>query len=222
MSKIYNNKITNNIIYSLLIIGILVLGIMFALPAKTQAWNGYGFESTASIQDYGNVGNNSYGYNSANNNNTATQNPIPSITTLSLDRADVDSDPKAVTITGKNFIPSGVVKWDNADRPTTYVNSKTLLVQINKKDLSKTGEHLISVYNPGPGGGYSNIAIFTVNKDKSSNNLGANALFGNSNFFPHTFVGWLALAIIILLIVIIWRRMIANSDRNKKKPLKHH
>jgi hypothetical protein len=51
--------------------------------------------------------------------------------------------------------------------------------------------------------------------------LGASALFGGGSFAPSGLTQWIMLAILILIIIIIGRRIFGASDRYHKTPLKH-
>jgi hypothetical protein len=67
-----------------------------------------------------------------------------------------------VTVTGSGFVDGSIVRWNGADRPTSFVSSTTLLATINAADLAAPGTGLVSVFNPTPGGGTSGVSAFTV------------------------------------------------------------
>jgi 6-phosphogluconolactonase len=60
------------------------------------------------------------------------------------------------------------VRWNGSDRPTTYqptsptgaVNAVT--AQISASDIAAAGTAVVTVFNPGPGGGLSNSLTFTI------------------------------------------------------------
>ncbi|MEI6580634.1 MAG: hypothetical protein WCO07_00480 [bacterium] len=72
-----------------------------------------------------------------------------------------------------------------------------------------------------------NITV-SKNTDNSSDNstenskydLSANALFGSNGFMPSTFLQWFFVLILILFIIILWRKIYVG-DKYKAKPLKH-
>lgn len=221
MSKI-NNK---NLIFTLIFIAVLALGVVFALPTKTNAWNGYSYESEASFYTYNSNSNqvNSGGY--SNNN----QNPTPFITSISPDRSASGTGAKVITIIGNNFVPGSVARFDNSNRQTSYISPTKLVMQLTSADITRLGEHLITVHNDAPGGGNSNAVVFTVGKtgatganakdvkyDENGNPLSASALA--SGVFSGLFT-WLIIGILILIVIVLWRKIF--GDKEKNKPLKH-
>jgi len=58
-----------------------------------------------------------------------------------------------LTITGTNFIGSSVVRWNGADRPTTFVSATQLTAAISAPDLATVGTAQVTVFSPAPGGG---------------------------------------------------------------------
>jgi uncharacterized repeat protein (TIGR01451 family) len=100
------------------------------------------------------------------NSATATvnvENPAPAITTI-VPNAAVAGDPAfTLTVNGSGFIPGSVVRWNGADRPTTFVSSSQLTADIPAADIALAGTAEVRVFNLGPGGGLSNAATFTIN-----------------------------------------------------------
>ncbi len=245
MSKIQNNKILNTLVAGLFILLILGLGFIALVPMKTHA-SGYSYSYTSG-KYYGGTGaddtyhdNTNYNYNSGSN--SVQENPIPSISYVDPS----SSTPKAVTVTvrGSNFIPSSQVRLDGSPRPTTYESSIRLLVNLSASDLSATGTHVITVYNPGPGGGISNGVYFTAKAPSSGTVLGAsttrnaytpvtsttgeeltaltaNVVLGNGNFLPSGIIGWIILAILVLIIVLLARKFLGLDNKYQSTPLKH-
>jgi YVTN family beta-propeller protein len=77
----------------------------------------------------------------------------------------VDSVNNQLTVSGDNFVPSSVVRWNGADRPTTpYPDSQgeILTAQISASDIAAAGTAAVTVFNPPPGGGSSNSLTFTI------------------------------------------------------------
>lgn len=155
--------------------------------------------------------NNTYNiYNTYNTNSGATNtnndviNPSPVVNLINPDSVVAGSDDIIVNITGLNFIPKSVAKFDNTFVPTTYIDSKHLVATFKKADLEKTGKYAITVFNPAPGGGTSNIAYFTV-IENSKSSLGANALF--AGFMP-SLLEWLLLLLLLILIILILRKLL--------------
>ena len=84
----------------------------------------------------------------------AADNPAPNITSVGPD-AYVYSPQFTLHINGTGFIPASVVRWNGADRATTYVNNTKVTIQVMPSDLTVAGSALLTVYNPPPGGGTS-------------------------------------------------------------------
>jgi hypothetical protein len=74
----------------------------------------------------------------------------------------VGSGDLQLTINGSNFVNGSVVRWHYAERPTTFVNSTTLLAAIPASDLATVGWVGVTVLNPAPGGGASGPLVFTI------------------------------------------------------------
>jgi uncharacterized protein (TIGR03437 family) len=97
-------------------------------------------------------------------------NPVPAITGISPNMAAVGTA-FTLTVTGSNFMNGSVIKWDGADRATTFVNDTTLRTNLSASDLSATGTRDITVFNPEPGGGTSNLARFTITAQNAAPTL---------------------------------------------------
>src|SRR3990172_2858707 len=54
------------------------------------------------------------------------------------------------------------VRWNGADRTTTFINNGELHAAISLADLHDPGAASITVFNPAPGGGTSNAVVFDV------------------------------------------------------------
>ncbi len=68
----------------------------------------------------------------------------------------------SLTITGKNFAPGAVVRWNGSDRPTTFVNSQTLNAQIGQSDVALLSVNKVTVHNLNEGSNDSPSVNFTV------------------------------------------------------------
>ncbi|HEX9438076.1 MAG TPA: beta-propeller fold lactonase family protein, partial [Roseiflexaceae bacterium] len=93
------------------------------------------------------------------------ENPTPSIVRISPTQmmADVASA-QAITliIYGTNFIADSQAQWNGLNRPTTFVSATQLKMTATIADIAVGGHGSITVVNPGPGGGTSNTATFTI------------------------------------------------------------
>lgn len=93
--------------------------------------------------------------------NVQTANPTPTITAISPGTAAIGTS-FTLTVTGTSFLSNSVVRWEGANRQTTFVNDTTLRAEIPGSDLTSAGTRDVTVFTPAPGGGESNKARFTI------------------------------------------------------------
>ncbi len=173
-------------------------------------------------------------------------NPIPFITSLN------QTENTDVLIKGYGFMSTSVARFNGVNYPTTFIDSSHLLIQLNQNDIQKDLLY-VSVFNEGPGGGYSNAlslkpttALNTSNENAHTNNnssindnrsnsgtnisesedknvgsLAANAVFGVNTILPSGLIQWVLLAIIVILLVLVVRRLMGLTDAYHATPLKH-
>jgi hypothetical protein len=67
-----------------------------------------------------------------------------------------------LTVNGTGFVSGAVVNWNGSPRPTTFISSSQVTAQISSVDVAQKGTNSVSVVNPGPGGGASNLTWFAV------------------------------------------------------------
>jgi len=89
-------------------------------------------------------------------------NPVPGIASLSPSTGDVGGPGLLLMVNGSNFVPGSVVRWNGADRATTFVNSSQLQASILPSDLAAVGTAQVTVFNPPPAGGLSNAVTFPI------------------------------------------------------------
>jgi hypothetical protein len=108
------------------------------------------------------VANPSPGGGVSNPLNFTVNNRIPVIANIGTASA-VTGDPAfTLTVNGSNFIEGSVVRFEGNDRLTAFINDTQLTAQITAADLATAGTFHISVFNPAPGGGQSNLVNFKV------------------------------------------------------------
>ncbi len=90
-------------------------------------------------------------------------NPAPILGGLNPDAVTAGSGSLTLTVAGSNFINGSMVRWNGADRPTTFVSATELTAQIPASDLALATIASVSVFTPAPGGGVSGALSFTVN-----------------------------------------------------------
>ncbi|MGH7185140.1 MAG: IPT/TIG domain-containing protein, partial [Pseudomonadota bacterium] len=93
-------------------------------------------------------------------------NPLPAVASISPTSATAATEGGAnfaLTVNGSGFVNSSVVRWNGADRPTTFVSPTQVTAQLPAADLATAGTASVTVFNPAPGGGASNSSSFTIN-----------------------------------------------------------
>ncbi len=100
----------------------------------------------------------------ASNSLTFTINNLkPTVTSISPTSATAGGAGFTLTVNGSNFLSSSVVKWNGAARSTTFSSSTKLTAAISVADIATAKTIMVTVTNPGPGGGTSAPKTFTVN-----------------------------------------------------------
>lgn len=89
-------------------------------------------------------------------------NPLPVLGGLSPFFAVQGSAGALLTITGTGFISTSVIVFAGTDRLTTFVNTSTLTTLLTAADLTTERVISVTVRNPAPGGGTSNVLPFAV------------------------------------------------------------
>jgi hypothetical protein len=94
---------------------------------------------------------------------SSTNNPVPSITSVSPSSATEDGPSFMLTVSGTGFVPTSSVVFDLYERPTTYVSSTQLTAQIPASAIAFSEVYpSVWVTNPAPGGGQSNSLTFPL------------------------------------------------------------
>jgi hypothetical protein len=83
------------------------------------------------------------------------ENALPILTDVSPDTLAVGVNGATLTLTGSDFAGGARVRWNQEDRPTSYVSATVITVALTAADLANSGSGKVSVINPPPGGGAS-------------------------------------------------------------------
>ncbi len=67
-----------------------------------------------------------------------------------------------LTVNGYGFVTGAVLNWNGSARTTTVVSSSQVQATITSADVAHVGTANITVVNPAPGGGASNVVYFPV------------------------------------------------------------
>ncbi|MFN6201850.1 MAG: IPT/TIG domain-containing protein, partial [Acidobacteriota bacterium] len=89
-------------------------------------------------------------------------NPTPRITSINPTSLAAGGPAVDLVVFGDGFLATSVVKFNGVDLPTTLVTGTQLTARISPSQLSGGGNQKITVFNPTPGGGISNIANLAV------------------------------------------------------------
>lgn len=90
------------------------------------------------------------------------ENPVPGLITLSPTTIVVGSAPQRLTITGQGFVPTSTVRLNSVARSTTFLSERSLAIDLLAADIAVAGTANITVYNPAPGGGISNVLALSI------------------------------------------------------------
>lgn len=85
---------------------------------------------------------------------------LPIIESVFPASAEAGASAFTLTVNGNNFLSNSVVRWNNANRATTFVSSKQLTAAIPVEDIATNGVVFVTVSNPD---GSSNAGEFTIN-----------------------------------------------------------
>ncbi len=95
--------------------------------------------------------------------NFTINNPVPLLSSMSPASAVAGGAGFTLTVNGSSFVSGSVVRWNGADRVTTFVNSTQLTAAIAAGDIASAGTAQVTVFTSGPGGGTSAPLTFTIN-----------------------------------------------------------
>ena len=65
-------------------------------------------------------------------------------------------------VTGTGFASAATVNWNGSPRSTTFISSSKLQATITAADVAHYGTANVTVVNPAPGGGASNVVYFPI------------------------------------------------------------
>jgi len=136
------------------------LGSVGGLGITDSAGQSFGTWTAGNVAGVGtlSVGNGSITGTSA----ITLNNPSPVITSLSPTTVTAGGPAFTLVVTGTNFVGDSTVYWNGSARATTFINSGQLVAAILTNDIATSGWISVTVVNPAPGGGISNILFFTV------------------------------------------------------------
>src|SRR2546425_6249978 len=91
------------------------------------------------------------------------QNPVPLINQPLVPAAiKPGSAGFTITVNGTGFVSGAVVEWNGNVRTTTFISKSRLTASILSTDVAKASTASVTVVNPSPGGGSSNVVFFPI------------------------------------------------------------
>ncbi len=101
-----------------------------------------------------------------------TTNSVPFINQpLSPDAAASGGGDFTITVNGTGFVsgfPGSVVNWNGKALATAFVSPSKLTANVLATDVASFDTASVTVVNPGPGGGTSNVVFFEITRSSSS------------------------------------------------------
>src|ERR1700674_231273 len=98
-----------------------------------------------------------------------TPNPVPLINQPLVPTAASPGGPGfTLTLNGTGFVSGSVVNWNGSARTTTFVSTSQLTATLFASDIATAGTASVTVRNPSPGGGTSNVMFFDVSSPAST------------------------------------------------------
>ncbi len=91
-----------------------------------------------------------------------SENPIPTITSLSPTKVAAGSQVQSLYINGTNFLNSSTVTFNGVLQDSSLQSPTQLQIALGPSDDSTTGSYPVIVSNPGPGGGSSAPMSFNI------------------------------------------------------------
>ena len=125
-----------------------------------------------------------------------------------------NTQPSYYPVYVNNTTPTPVYIDNTTPVTPIYVNNTTTPTPVYINNT--TPKPVVYVNTP------KTVAKVTTTKSTSNNsNLAANAIFGSNGFMPNSLTQWIMVAILILIIVILARRIYGGAEKFHATPLKH-
>jgi uncharacterized protein (TIGR03437 family) len=93
----------------------------------------------------------------------------PAIGSISPATADFGSGAFTLNVTGSNFGPRTLVRWNGQNRTTTLVDDNHLTAQIPASDIAAVGRASVLAFTAASGGGASNATTFSIGPAPQTN-----------------------------------------------------
>lgn len=90
------------------------------------------------------------------------ENPAPSITSLSPSRLTAGSGAFVLSVAGSGFVTGAQIFWNGEALTTTFLDAGHLRASLSAQQVAYARVIGVSVLNPSPAGGLSNVVDFTI------------------------------------------------------------
>lgn len=183
-------NINNNLISLFAIISIIALNIAFISPKEANAYTTKGSYTICTACGNSNGNNDNNNYNNGNNYYNSNQGPV--IHSTNPTKVGANTGLKSITIIGTGFRPDSIARWNLSDRPTSFVNSQKLIMELDKEDTFEEGKYNVTVVNPSPEGGrFSNpktviVTSYIAEEVKGVSTINTNSNTGSTNTGSYT------------------------------------
>ena len=102
----------------------------------------------------------------------AAGNPVPLVNQPLVPAAAAPGGPLfTLMVNGTGFVQGATIDFNGAALATSFVSSKQLTATVTAADIATSGTASISIVNPGPGGGRSNVVFFPVSAPEADVNF---------------------------------------------------
>jgi hypothetical protein len=93
----------------------------------------------------------------------AQSNPVPFVNQPVVPMTAAPGGPGfTLTVNGAGFVSGSVVNWNGAALTTTFVSTTQLTATVPGAKIASAGTASVTVANPAPGGGASNVQFFAI------------------------------------------------------------
>ncbi len=115
-------------------------------------------------------------------NANPTQNPLPTLASMSPVSAAAGGAALTLTLNGTGFVSTSTVTWNHSPLATTFVSGTQLKANLPAAEVAQAGTALVEVVNPAPGGGGSALLNFTITAPAGQLSFSPSQLsFGNES-----------------------------------------
>ncbi len=123
------------------------------------------------------------------NPTAAAGNPVPFLNqTLAPTAIPPGSSDFTLILSGTGFVPGAGIDFNNTGISATFVDSEHLSVTIPAANVATAGTAAVSVINPSPGGGASNVVYFQIAAPETTVNFANAANSPIQVYFPNGIV----------------------------------